>query len=256
MSNPAKERFAALLADLGVLYAREVTPTLVRLYWEDLGDYPLAAIEAACLAHRRDPERGRGFPKPADLLARLGGAQQHLPAEVAWALALESLDEARTVVWTAQIAQAREVARPIWASGDRFGARAAFLKAYAALVLASPMPPQYTVSVGHDPGQRQAAVGQAVRAGLLTQEQARPYLPGPAITAEGAALAGLLTGTVAVPVDEAIRERLAAIRAGLANGPEVPSRAAARQALIEGRRRLALDYLSGRLAEGAGHGAG
>ena len=257
MSTADKQRFSDLLDDLGVIYDREVSVTLKRLYWEDLGQYPLDAIAAACQAHRRDPERGRFFPKPADLLARLGAGSRHLPGEAAWAIALESLDEDTTLVWTAEIARAREAARPIWVSGDRYGARAAFLKAYEALLLATSEPPRYQVSVGHDPAQRQAAVERAVRDGLLTQEQARHYLPGPAVTPEGAVLAGLLSGkVVALPQDEATRQRLAALRAGLETPEPGVSVGQARRDLIEERRRQALDYLQARMAEGDDHAAG
>ncbi len=181
MSKPDKQRFSELLDDLGLIYDKEVSVTLKRLYWEDLGGFPIAAIEAACQAHRRDRDRGRFYPKPADLLARIGGDAAHIPAEAAWAIALESLDEDRTVVWTAEIERAREAARPIWEIGDKYGARAAFVKAYEAILLATPTPPRYKVSVGNDPAQRHEAVARAMTDGLLTTDQAKHYLPAPDI---------------------------------------------------------------------------
>ena len=57
MSKPDKQRFSDLLNDLGLIYDKEVSVALKRLYWEDLGAYPIAAIEAACQAHRRDRAR-------------------------------------------------------------------------------------------------------------------------------------------------------------------------------------------------------
>ena len=248
MSKPDKQRFAELLDDLGLIYDREVSVSLKRLYWEDLGAYPIAAIEAAFQAHRRDPDRGRFFPKPADLLARLGGQATHIPAEAAWSIALASMDEDRTIVWTGEIERAREAARPLWEIGDKIGARLAFVKAYEALLLTSQQPPRYKVSVGNDPAQRHEAVAGAVRDGLLTADQAQHYLPAPEITAEGAAIAGLLTGKVVeMPQSEATRERLAALRASLSRKVAGPSPAIAHQEAIEARRREALEYLQYRL---------
>ena len=249
MSKPDKQRFSELLDDLGLIYDKEVSVTLKRLYWEDLGGFPIAAIEAACQAHRRDRDRGRFFPKPADLLARIGGDAAHIPAEAAWAIALESLDEDRTVIWTAEIERAREAARPIWEIGDKYGARAAFVIAYEAILLATPTPPRYKVSVGNDPAQRHEAVTRAMTEGLLTTDQAKHYLPAPDITPAGAAIAGLLTGkVVALPHDDATRERLAALRASLKPRSEGVSTAQARQAEIEARQREAMEYLRSRHA--------
>ena len=247
MSKPDKQRISDLLDDLGLIYDREVSVNLKRLYWEDLGGFPIAAIEAACQAHRRDRDRGRFFPKPADLLARIGGDAAHIPAEAAWAIALESLDEDRTVVWTAEIERAREAARPIWEIGDKYGARAAFVKAYEAILLATPTPPRYRVSVGNDPAQRHEAVTRALTEGLLTTDQAKHYLPAPDITPAGAAIAGLLTGKVVeLPQDDATRERLAALRASLASKATGPNPVEVRKDQIALRKREALELIESR----------
>ena len=247
MSKPDKQRFSDLLDDLGLIYDKDVSVNLKRLYWEDLGGFPIAAIEAACQAHRRDRDRGRFFPKPADLLARIGGDAAHIPAEAAWAIALESLDEDRTVVWTAEIERAREAARPIWEIGDKYGARAAFVKAYEAILLATPTPPRYRVSVGNDPAQRHEAVTRALTEGLLTTDQAKHYLPAPDITPAGAAIAGLLTGKVVeLPQDDATRERLAALRASLASKATGPNPVEVRKDQIALRKREALELIESR----------
>ncbi len=48
MSKPDKQRFSDLFDDLALIYDKEVSVNLKRLYWEDLGGFPIAAIEAAC----------------------------------------------------------------------------------------------------------------------------------------------------------------------------------------------------------------
>ncbi len=249
MSKPDKQRFSEAMDDLGVIYDKEISVAMKRLYWEDLENYPIAAIEAACQAHRRDRDRGRFFPKPADLLARIGGDAAHIPPEAAWAIALESLDENRTVIWTDEIQRAREAARPIWEIGDKYGARMAFVKAYEAILLATPTPPRYKISVGHDPDHRHDAVTRALTDGLLTKDQAKHYLPAPPITAEGAAIAGLLTGNVVdLPKNSAALERLAALRASLNREPG-PSKTQSRQSMIDARKQDAMEYVQSRLRE-------
>ena len=250
MSKPDKQRFSDLMDDLGVIYDKEVSVNLKRLYWEDLGQYPIDTIEAAMQAHRRDRDRGRFFPKPADLLARICGDAAHIPGEAAWAIALESMDEDRTIVWTAEIERAREAARPIWEIGDKYGARVAFIKAYETILLATPTPPRYRVSVGNDPAQRHECVARAMRDGLLTNDQAQHYLPAPGATPAGQAIAGLLTGKVVdLPQDDATKARLEALRASLAIKSKGSSEAQDRREEIEARRREALDYINTRTAQ-------
>ncbi len=249
MSKPDKQRFSDLMDDLGVIYDREVSVTLKRLYWEDLGQFPLDAIEAACQAHRRDRDRGRFFPKPADLLARLGGDAAHIPAEAAWAIALESLDENKTVIWTTEIERARAAARPIWEIGDKYGARMAFVKAYEAILLATPTPPRYKVSVGNDPSQRHECVARAMRDGLLTRDQAHHYLPAPDISPTGQGITGLLTGKVEEPVDKQAKARLASLRASLRNRAMTTTLVDKRQVRIAEAKREVLDFIASQLAE-------
>ena len=71
-----KHRFSSLMDDLGLIYDKPVSVDLKRLYWEDLGHLPLAMIAQAMQAHRRDPERGRWWPKPADPLSRCRDGQR------------------------------------------------------------------------------------------------------------------------------------------------------------------------------------
>ena len=47
MSKPDKQRFSEALDDLGVVYDKEVSVSLKRIYWDDLGRFPIDALEAA-----------------------------------------------------------------------------------------------------------------------------------------------------------------------------------------------------------------
>src|SRR5688572_5877701 len=110
--------FASLLDDTAALLQRPgqgpLTGTARAMYFRSLVRYPLAAVRAALDAHIRDPQRGRFFPVPADLVAQLDGlaaADGRPGPEEAWAIALRSRDEGDTVVWTAEMAQAVAIAK-------------------------------------------------------------------------------------------------------------------------------------------------
>ncbi|AHF03421.1 hypothetical protein MARPU_05655 [Marichromatium purpuratum 984] len=248
-----KRQFLAIMNDLGELYERQISPGLVRLYWEDLGHLPIEAFEQLVRAHRRDPVRGRFFPKPADLLAAaeaIGGGA--LSADEAWTLALEVFDESASVCATEEVLTAAAAASGVWATGDKIGARMAFRAAYDRAITsqrAEGRPTVWRLSLGWDPELRARAAQAAVERKLITQEQAAPHLPPPEPEGPAAAVAGLLTGSsTVVPFpggDEAkTRRRLAELReaitsAGRRAEPEGPSRTET----IAARKRAALAAL-------------
>lgn len=122
------------------------------------------------------------------------------------------------------------------------------MKAYESILLTSTQPPRYKVSVGNDPAQRHEAVAGAVRDGLLTADQAQHYLPAPEITAEGAAIAGLLTGKVVeMPQSRGHPGAAVALRASLSRKVAGPSRPSRIRKPLRQRRREALEYLQYRL---------
>lgn len=208
MRDEDKPRFRALMEQAGAVYGEDISQRLGP-YWSVLA--PRLAIDdcaAAFEAHMADADRGRFFPRPADLMAATGGRRAgHLAADEAWALALASFDEARTIVWTSAIAEARSMALPIWDAGDRVGARMAFKAAYERICASGPEP-GWTVSLGHDAEDRQRAITEAVHRGQLGAEQARQYLP----RMEPQRDVPRLTGTVAGNVVEHPSARAGAMR--------------------------------------------
>lgn len=170
---------------------QEIKPATAAMMAEDLSRYPLEVIESA-LARLRSNSEGRLTLKAiVDVIEEGGG---RLTANEAWAVALLSLDESATVVWTDEIAEALRSARPILDMGDKIGARMAFIPAYERLVKEARekgKPVQWTASLGWDEAQRVQVINQAVDSGRLPAPAAQNLLPPP----EG-------------PVDEVGRERV------------------------------------------------
>jgi hypothetical protein len=160
--------------------------TSAALWFRSLARYDLGTVQAALDAHVLDPQRGRFVPTPADLIAQIDGsaADDGRPGpEEAWAVALRSTNEAETVVWTAEIAEAIGIARPVLEAGDEVGARMAFREAYVRLVDAARrqhMPAAWTASLGFDHRLRAVAITAAVAAGRLPASDL-PRLPGPSV---------------------------------------------------------------------------
>ncbi len=153
----------------------------VKSFWaETLGSLSRAEISAGvagCMAREWPPtlpEFVKLCRQPAP--GALGG---HPTANEAWALVLASHDEAETVIWTEQIAEAAGIARPVLDAGDEVGARMAFRDAYDRILRERPEAPRWFASLGSDHGRRTAAIDRAVRAGLLTQQHASGLLPAP-----------------------------------------------------------------------------
>jgi len=168
--------FSQMLDAVCALLSRgNYTPSATNsaLWFRSLADHSLHTVRSAFDAHVKDPQRGRFVPTPADIIAQISGAAAddgRPGAEEAWAVALSASDEARTVVWTQEASLAWGICRPVLEAGDKVGARMAFKEAYARLVDASRCrhePAEWSVSIGFDAQQRDAAIEQAQVAGLL-----------------------------------------------------------------------------------------
>lgn len=189
------------------------------LWFRALAAYDIDTVRAGFDAHVKDPQRGRFVPTPADVIAQIDGhaaADGRPGAEEAWATALRASDEAQTVVWTDEIAQAWGIAKPVFDGGDEVGARMAFKEAYLRLVdeaRRARVAPAWSASLGHDPQLRDCALTAAARGGLLPAPD-RIALPAPEESMRR--LAG------AAPPE--VRERLLALRGRLTARADEPSR--------------------------------
>jgi hypothetical protein len=214
--------FAQLLDDaydlIGVGANKIISGGAKSMFFAAMAPYSLATVRGALAAHCVDKVRGRFTPKPADIIEQIEASALNdgrPGVEEAWAIALTSRNEADTVVWTAECAEAFALASPILALGDEVGARMAFKEAYARLVAqarAERRPAAWSASIGWDEAGRITVLKRAAAAGLLPAPAAQMLLTGPAGSA--------------VP-DPRAREQLAAVKQMLADG------AAARQARLD-----------------------
>lgn len=270
MDDRDKPRFADAITECATVYGETLTPERIASYWRLLSHLPIEAIESAIDAHMRDPERGRFFPRPADIIAAAQRSYDdgHPTPEEAWAIAVTAEDEDETVVWTDEIAQAWGVARPILALGDRIGARQAFVSAYQRLVneaRAAGRAPRWTLSPGRNAARRRAVVEQAVADGRISADRAKALLPPPDAPGELAqGVAGLLTGKVTpMPQDPKARARLAELRKVIhqaeqrleAEADARRDRARRRRERIERERARQLEALCERMEGGDGESA-
>lgn len=228
--------FTALLdATCGLISQGTYTPnaTSAAMWFRALKQYPLDAVRAGFDAHVKDPQRGRYVPKPADVIAQIEGtaASDGRPGpEEAWAIALRARDEADTVIWTQEIAEALGIARPILDLRDEVGARMAFKEAYTRLVEEARrqrMPVNWQVSLGYDPKRRDEAVRAAVEAGRLPMT-ALPAPAGPEVP--------LLMLADSPRVPEHIRDELRRLSNSLRAQTSKPSLDAQGRAATEAKR--------------------
>lgn len=179
------DQFVGLLSDVFGMYpnAKPLTEGQVAMFFRALDGCTLAEVRAGLDAHVRDTQRGRFPPLPADVLAQIEGIAKddgRPGPEEAWAIASAASNEAATVVWTQEIAQAWSVSRPVADAGDDVGARMAFKEAYTRLVNHARdvrAPVTWQPSYGHDPELRAISVSRAITDGRLPAAMAIEYKP-------------------------------------------------------------------------------
>lgn len=168
--------FIAAMTRMMASYGKPIPDApVMQAWWTELAQFPAAVIDQAFAAYRL--ERPDFAPVPNSIAARCRLLDGRPDENEAWAQSLVSRDERETVVWTQEMAEAFNLARPLIESGDEIGARMAFKDAYSRLVAAARAanrPVAWTVSAGWDAERRQLAVQKATTAGLLSGPQ--PHL--------------------------------------------------------------------------------
>lgn len=218
MQTDDKPEFITLLVSAMAIYDKQITKPVADLFFAALGPYSLPQVREGLSNHLQDPVDGKFSPKPADVIRQIqnaAGGDGRPGKDLAWSIAMRSLDDMETVVLTDEILAAREMAMPLLEIRDKVAARLAFVEAYEKQVdmaRRAGKPINVIVSLGDDKARRAPAVEDAIRTGLLTQEQASPHLvrigqETQPISDEGAAIAGLLAGPAGKPTTNEERQR-------------------------------------------------
>ncbi len=183
MNKSDIEEFTETILPVYELYDKDLSDGAIRIMFALLEPYPILDIKKAMADHMRE---GKFAPKPADIIAQIEKANHdgRLESDEAWAIALNSFDERQTIALNDEIASALNLARSIYADGDKVGARMAFKKSYEREVekaRAIGKPVKWWPSLGHDPDGREAGIQQAINQGYLPASSIEiigiPYKP-------------------------------------------------------------------------------
>lgn len=185
MHEQDKKEFAEVIRATFDNYHREqpMNSTL-RVWWEMLAGFDIAAVRAACLKYiATEPKYPPTIGQLLALIQHPGGNDGRLGADEAWAIGLRGLDETETIVTTPEILAAMSAAQPVLEMGDEVGARMAFKDRYNRLVSearTAGSAVEWTPTLGWDMAKRETALREAVKAGLLPAPKASAMLPPPA----------------------------------------------------------------------------
>lgn len=182
MSEDDFDVFAELLDAAYSLHGKTLAPTAKAMFFRALAQYPMAVVRQGIDAAIKDPVHGRYAPKPADIIAQISGNDGRPEADEAWSMSLSALSERDTVVWTAEMQQAFEIARPVLNAGDKIGARMAFKDAYARLLSqarSAGTSAKWIASIGWDKDSAETVLREAQRVGRLPAPTVAALLPPP-----------------------------------------------------------------------------
>jgi hypothetical protein len=182
MLNPNQNRrgrLSAAVAATAELTGTQFSAAAMDMICEELAKYP---EDEALVALARCRREVTGRLTLAAILDRLPADPRTTwpTPNQAWAM-VGTADEARTLVAPQEAMQAWGEVRELLQSDD-VAARMAFLDAYrrkVELAKAENRAPQWTVSLGQDPGERYATLTRAVEQGLLDRSHAESMLERP-----------------------------------------------------------------------------
>lgn len=145
----------------------------VRVWFRTLQPYTLQQVLAGFDAHMRNPSTGRTLPIPSDIVAQIVGASAkdgRPDGDEAWAIVSPAASEAVTVVWSAEMAEAWGLVRPLVVAGDMVAARKSFLSIYERMVAearAQGSALQWSACLGHDKAGQADAIRIAAQQGRI-----------------------------------------------------------------------------------------
>lgn len=158
------------------------------IFFKIMEPYSMREVSQALTALMSDPVEGKyKVPiTPAHLIqqiAKLAEQDGRPSPDEAWATVLPGFDERMSLVATAEMLAAMNVARPAMEAGDKIAARKAFLAAYEKAVREARerrIRPEWVFSKGTDPTARAGALERAEAAGVLPAPTVAALLDAPA----------------------------------------------------------------------------
>lgn len=85
MVDDDKKEFAQFMTGMFSVYGKEVSPMILRIWFEALKVYDLKSVKDAMARHLLNPDNGQFLPKPADVVKLIGGTTTDSALQ-AWAL--------------------------------------------------------------------------------------------------------------------------------------------------------------------------
>ncbi len=74
MDNNDKQRFFQMMTILCEYYGKDLSESLLTIYWDNLSHYDYPAVSDAMKRHMQNPDDGRFMPKVADVVKLLEGS--------------------------------------------------------------------------------------------------------------------------------------------------------------------------------------
>lgn len=166
MLDNDQDYFVRLLEDAMSMYGREIKGGQASMWWNALREFPAEIVRHHLSQHVKE---SRFAPTVADIRDRILESDGRPGPEEAWAAAIQASDEAVSIVWTQEMAEAWFRVVDLY-SMDRIGARKSFLEIYQDQVRrarGNGVPAQWSLSAGNDPRGRALAIAEAKWLGRL-----------------------------------------------------------------------------------------
>lgn len=182
MQNNDNIRFLAVISAMDEFYNRVTEKPALRIFWADLIEYDIAQIEAACAAHRKDPEHCAFFPKSGDIIRqinKLAASDGRIDWAEAFAVCIAATDERKTLVWSDEMSEAWFSVSELYQL-DKIAAKQSFKSIYERLVCearAKRSAVRYSVSLGGSEAHQREVLERAVKRGQLTFMAAKKVFP-------------------------------------------------------------------------------
>lgn len=171
-----KKEILKLLYNMAAYHDADLAPQKAASYAQDYEGYDVRKLDIAWRQYRLDPRNGNKFPTPGQILALIDDGRPS--AQTSWAMIPHNDED--SFVWTEEMAEAWDAARPHLKTGNHQAAFFTYKETYERLLAekrAEKKPVKWTPSFGYNKAGREDAVIKAVQKKQLTIAMAQKYCP-------------------------------------------------------------------------------